>query len=75
MFEEQVVELVKAGIRTVNLFFDNDIYGVSTTMNVFKLISTFTPIRVNVVIYPGGHWGSIPLTPIKQCDLKMRMIY
>lgn len=70
MFEEQVVELVKAGIRTVNLFFDNDIYGVSTTMNVFKLISTFTPIRVNVVIYPGGHWGIDTIDPNKAMRFK-----
>lgn len=57
LFEEQVHELVKAGIKTVNLFFDNDIYGVAATLSAYRVISRLSPIRVNVVIYPEGHWG------------------
>lgn len=70
MFEEQVMELVKAGVRTVNLFFDNDIYGVATTFKAFELISKLTPIRVNVVIYPGGHWGIDSLNPDDEMQFK-----
>lgn len=57
LFKEQVRELIKAGIRTVNLFFDNDRYGVEATLKAYILISKMSPIRVNVVKYPGGHWG------------------
>lgn len=55
--EEQVKELMQAGIKTVNLFFDNDIYGVLATLRSFNTISKMSAIRVNVVLYPGGHWG------------------
>jgi len=56
LFKEQVKELLAAGIETVNLFFDNDMYGVLATLEAFdKLIHT--PMKVNVIIYPNGHWG------------------
>lgn len=57
LFKEQVKELVKAGIKTVNLFLDNDIHGVSATLKANKLLSISTPIRVNVVRYPWVQWG------------------
>lgn len=57
MFKEQVMELVRAGVKTVNLFFDNDKPGVECTLKSAKLISTLTPIKINVVIYPDGHYG------------------
>jgi DNA primase len=57
LFKEQVKELVKAGIKTVNLFFDNDKHGVEGTIKAYKLLARMTAIRVNVVIYPDGHWG------------------
>jgi len=56
LFKEQVRELLLAGVKTVNLFFDNDKYGVDCTVRAYELLAT-TPIKVNVVIYPGGQWG------------------
>lgn len=57
LFKEQVRELVKAGIKTVNLFFDNDKAGVQATLNAYQMLSNMSAIRINVVIYPEGHWG------------------
>jgi DNA primase len=57
LFKEQVRELVKSGIRSVNLFFDNDKAGVECTIKAYQMLSNMTAIRVNVVIYPEGHWG------------------
>jgi DNA primase len=56
LFEEQLREFLLAGIKTVNLFFDNDKAGVDCTLKTYELLSK-TPIKVNVVMYPGGHWG------------------
>lgn len=63
LFREQVRELIRAGIKTVNLFFDNDPYGVVTTFHSFELLSRLSPIRVNVVTYPDGHWGIDTIDP------------
>ena len=52
LFPEQVKELVAAGIKTVNLFFDNDKYGKDCVMSSQALILKLSPIRVNVVTYP-----------------------
>lgn len=57
LFKEQVRELLRTGIKTVNLFFDNDKHGVECTLKAYSLLSSTTPIRVNVVIYPGGHFA------------------
>lgn len=57
MFKEQVVELVRAGIKTVNLFFDNDKAGIECTFQAYELLSKYSAIRLNVVVYPGGAWG------------------
>lgn len=57
LFKDQVKELVKAGIRTINLFFDNDKHGVSCIIKSYQMLSAMTAIRLNVVLYPGGQWG------------------
>lgn len=57
LHEEQVRELMLAGIKTVNLFFDNDAYGVLATLRAYKMISKISAIRVNVVLFPGNNWG------------------
>lgn len=57
LFKEQVQELIKSGIKTVNLFFDNDRHGVECTIRSYQLLARLTPIVVNVILYPGGHWG------------------
>lgn len=57
LFKEQVKELIKAGIKTVNLFLDNDLHGLDATIKAYELIARMSPIVVNVVIYPGGHYG------------------
>jgi DNA primase len=57
LFKEQIKEMMLAGIKSVNLFFDNDRYGVSCTIRAYALLSKTSPIRVNVVLYPGAKWG------------------
>lgn len=57
LFKEQVEELKKAGIQVVNLFFDNDKYGFKATVQSYDMLSKYSAIKVNVVIYPGNHWG------------------
>ncbi len=54
LFEEQVKELMKAGIRVVNLFFDNDAPGLEAIKQAYSLITKMSPIRCKVVVYPGG---------------------
>lgn len=56
LFQEQVRELLLAGVKEVNLFFDNDEHGFDCTMKAYAILSK-TPIRVNVVIYPSCHFG------------------
>ncbi|MGA4519295.1 toprim domain-containing protein, partial [Solibacillus silvestris] len=57
LFKQQVKELLKSGIKTVNLFFDNDRHGVECTIKSYFLLTELTPIKVNVVIYPEGHYA------------------
>ncbi|MFF2480285.1 CHC2 zinc finger domain-containing protein [Paenibacillus sp. NPDC058071] len=57
MFKEQVFELMKAGIDTIDLFLDNDPFGVHAGLKAYKLVSAISPIRINMVLYPSGHWG------------------
>lgn len=57
LFREQSKELVKAGIKTVNLFFDNDKAGILCTLKAYSLLSRTTPLRINVVLYPGLKYG------------------
>lgn len=57
LFIEQIRELVRAGIKRVNLFFDNDKAGVECTIKAYELISQHSAIRVNVVIYPDRQYG------------------
>lgn len=57
LFADQVRELIKAGIQVVDLFFDNDEAGVSCTIQAYYLLAKMSAIRVNVVLYPMGHWG------------------
>ena len=69
LFKEQVMELLKAGVKTVNLFFDNDKAGVECTLRSYQLLSK-TPIHVNVVKYPGLRYGidTVDATEIKYKD-------
>ncbi len=57
LFKEQVKEMMLAGVKSVNLFLDNDKYGVQGTIKAYELITKLSAIRVNVVIYPGTKWG------------------
>jgi len=56
LYKEQVELLLKKGVETVNLFLDNDSYGVSASYRSFEQLKN-TPIKVNMVIYPGGRYG------------------
>lgn len=56
LFGEQIELLQRMGIKTVNLFFDNDRWGVDCALKAFYLFKN-TPMRLNVVTYPGGQWG------------------
>lgn len=56
LFKEQIKELLKSGVKTVNLFFDNDKAGVECTLRSYQSLSK-TPMHVNVVKYPGLRYG------------------
>lgn len=56
LFQEQLRELLLAGVKQVNLFFDNDEHGLDCTIKTYNMLSK-TPIRVNVIIYPECHFG------------------
>lgn len=53
LFKEQVKELLKYGIKRVNLFYDNDEWGLKGMINAYKLLKE-TPIKVGIVVYPEG---------------------
>lgn len=67
LFVEQIRELIRAGIKTVNLFFDNDKAGVECTIRAYYLISKHSAIRVNVVLYPTRQYG---ITDIEEQKFK-----
>ena len=69
LFKEQIKELLKAGVKTVNLFFDNDKAGVECTLKSYQSLSK-TPIHVNVVKYPGLRYGvdTLDTTTIQHKD-------
>lgn len=54
LFRDQVLLLWKAGVRVVNLFFDNDARGIEATANAVNILQRL-PIQVNVVRYPAGN--------------------
>jgi DNA primase len=56
LFDEQIKELLKAGVKEINLFLDNDSHGVQGCLDAYKKLMK-TPIRVNKVIYPGNNYG------------------
>jgi DNA primase len=56
LFKEQAMELLKAGVKRVHLFFDNDLAGLRCTQQAYNLLSKY-PIRINQVIYPDGMLG------------------
>ena len=56
LFKEQLTELLRAGVKKVNLFLDNDYYGLKGAYQAYKLLSVY-PIRVNIVMYPGTKFG------------------
>lgn len=56
LFKEQVYELMKAGIKTINLMLDNDDAGREGVERAYKLITSISPIKVNVVLYPEGNY-------------------
>ena len=56
LFKEQVRLLLRSGIQTVNLFFDNDKWGVDCTLKSFEVLKD-TPIKVRVVMFPEGNFG------------------
>lgn len=68
LFKEQVKELIKAGIKTVILFFDNDQHGIEATFQAYQLLSRMSPIRVKAVLYPNGQYGLDGLGVMKYKD-------
>lgn len=52
LFKEQVQELMRAGIKHVHLFFDNDTAGKEGALEAHNLITSMSPIRVSRVVYP-----------------------
>lgn len=56
LFDEQIKELLKAGVKEVNLFLDNDKVGLEATWKAYQKLIKF-PIRVNMVKYPGCAYG------------------
>lgn len=56
LFQEQVIELQKAGVKVANLFYDNDLYGLRAAYQSYRMLSK-TPIRVNMILYPGVRFG------------------
>jgi DNA primase len=57
LFEEQVRELVLGGIKVVDLFLDNDKWGVLGALRAYDMITKLSPIRVNAVMYPCARYG------------------
>lgn len=57
LFKDQILALQKAGIKVVNLFFDNDKWGVKATLQAYESIVNTSPIRVNVIQYPCAMYG------------------
>ncbi|SNS21270.1 DNA primase [Anaerovirgula multivorans] len=55
LFKEQVRLLIRLGFNEVNLFYDNDKWGVDCTHKSYELLKD-TPIKVNVVKYPKGNF-------------------
>ncbi|WMT39261.1 CHC2 zinc finger domain-containing protein [Paenibacillus sp. D2_2] len=78
LFIDQIRELMRAGIKTVNLFFDNDKAGVECSIKAYELISTHSAIRVNVVLYPNQQYGITDIEEQKYKDsndlLKLNML-
>ncbi|ATO48554.1 CHC2 zinc finger domain-containing protein [Brevibacillus laterosporus] len=68
LFVDQIRELMRAGIKTVNLFFDNDKAGVECTIKAYELISKHSAIRVNVVLYPNRQYGITDIEEQKYKD-------
>ena len=68
-FKEQVLELMRAGIKSVNLFLDNDYWGVRATLQAHKMITSNSPIRVNVMKYPCFRYG-VDTTDEEEIPLK-----
>lgn len=62
--ELQVKQLIKAGIKEVILFLDNDKWGVLGTVEAYKVLSKY-PLVVKVVSYP-ERWG----IDSKDCEYK-----
>lgn len=56
LFDAQIKELLRAGVKKVNLFYDNDLYGLKATLRSFELLSNY-PFHINVVQYPGAKFG------------------
>lgn len=56
LFKEQVTELLKAGVKTVNLFYDNDLHGLRAAYQSYQLLRK-TPVKVNMIMYPGYSFG------------------
>ena len=56
LFHEQIMELLKAGVKEVVLFFDNDKAGLSCTYEAYQKLTKY-PIRVSMIKYPGCAYG------------------
>lgn len=57
LFKEQLKELMRYGVKVINLFYDNDKSGVACALISALMINKNTPIRVNMVMYPCNNYG------------------
>ena len=56
MSKEQVQLLLRSGVRELNLLLDNDSWGLKGSYAIYQMLKD-TPIRVNLMMYPDGHYG------------------
>jgi len=66
LLKKQLKQLIRADIKKVNLFLDNDRWGVTGALKTYKMLKD-TSIKVNVVLYP-KQWGVDKQEEIKYKD-------
>lgn len=79
LFMSQIKEIMRAGIKTVNLFFDNDDKGRDGVAQAIGLLMD-TPLHVNIVEYPSDDkdanelLSAKKLSQIRKVPLEIYMI-
>ena len=74
LFDDQLRELLRAGVEEVVLFLDNDQHGQEATMKIYEKLSK-TPIRTSLIKYPIHYGVESVETPYKDANdiLKMNL--